>query len=162
VRGASHTDAGDIHELVAGYVDDGLLLPRSLDEITAEIASYVVVLDKHGRVRACAALHEYSPSLGEVSSVAVLPEDRGLGLGSLAVRGVESLARARGIDVLIAVTLADRFFESLGYERCAIAAFPEKLARYEALAAKGVLVSPKRCYRRLPSRERGRARRTGT
>lgn len=153
VRGALDADAAEIHELVAHHAEAGLVLPRSADEIAAAIDDYVVVTDPHGRVMACAALLEYSPSLGEVSSVVVSPEAQGRGLGSMAVRGVEAMARRRAIDELFAVTLADGFFHSLGYERCAIARYPEKLARYEALQARGVAVVPKSCFRKLASWE---------
>jgi len=151
VRGALDADATEIHELVAHHAEAGLVLPRSADEIAAAIDDYVVVTDRNGRVLACAALLEYSPSLAEVSSVVVSPEAQGQGLGSMVVRGVEASARRRDIDELFAVTLADGFFSSLGYERCAIARYPEKLARYEALARRGVQVVPKSCFRKLAS-----------
>lgn len=153
VRGATRADVAELHELVARYTDSGLLLPRTADDIAAAVADYVVVTDGHGRVMACAALREYSPSLGEVSSVVVTPEAQGTGLGSIAVRGVEGMARRRGIDELFALTLADGFFASLGYERCAIARYPEKLACYEQLAERGVEIVPKSCYRKLASWE---------
>lgn len=151
VRGAVAADVADIHQLVARHAESGVLLPRSEEDIAAAIDDYIVVTDGHGRVLACAALQEYSPSLGEVSSVAVAPEVQGAGLGSIAVRGVEGMARRRGIDELFALTLADGFFSSLGYERCAIARYPEKLARYEQLARRGVPIVPKSCYRKLAS-----------
>jgi len=149
VRGAIASDSAEILELVTHHADAGRILPRNADEIAASIGDYVVVTDAHGRVLACAALLEYSPSLGEVGSVVVSPDAQGQGLGSMAVRGVEAVARRRGIDELFAVTLADHFFHSLGYERCAIARYPEKLARYEELVRRGVAVVPKSCFRKL-------------
>lgn len=151
VRGATHADVTEIHELVARHAESGTLLPRTADEIAATVDDYVVVTDQHGRVMACAALQEYSPSLGEVSSVVVASEAQGAGLGSIAVRAVEGMARRRGIDELFALTLADGFFASLGYERCAIARYPEKLTRYERLARRGVTILPKSCYRKSAS-----------
>jgi len=148
VRGATASDAADIHLLVSAHVHDGTLLPRSAEEIVAAVEDYVVVTDGHDRVVACAALQEYSPSLAEVSSVVVDPSAQGLGLGSMAVRGVEAKARRREIDELFAVTLADGFFAALGYERCALARYPEKLARYDALARRGVPILPKSCFRK--------------
>ena len=71
------------------------MLPRTLDQIAARIDNYVVATDESGHVLACAALEEYSPSLAEVSSVAVSPTHHGKGLGTLVVLGVERLARAR-------------------------------------------------------------------
>lgn len=149
VRPATVGDVGDIHELVSLNAERGLILPRTTSDIAAAIDDYVTVADGHGRVTACAALQEYSPSLAEVGSVAVADAARGQGLGSMAVLGVEALARRRGVGELFALTLADHFFESLGYRRTAIDRYPEKLARYEALARRGVQVVPKSCFRKL-------------
>lgn len=149
VRGAIASDAGEIHELVTAFADSGLLLPRSADDIALAIDDYIVVSDQHGRVMGCAALHEYSPSLAEVGSVVVAPEAQGQGLGSIAVRGVEAIARRRGVDEIFALTLADRFFASLGYTRCAVARFPEKMARQAEMARLGVPVVPKSCFRKM-------------
>jgi amino-acid N-acetyltransferase len=147
-RPALPGDSADIHALIAGFADRGLLLPRTLDEIDAAIGDYVVVVDRHDRVRACAALVEYSPSLAEVAAVAVAADAQGQGLGSLAIRSVEAVARRRGFQDVFALSLAGRFFESLGYAEAPLAAFPEKIARYEALADRGVRVTPKACFRK--------------
>ena len=149
VRPSTMGDVGDIHELVTVNAERGLVLPRTTDDIAAAIDDYITVADGHGRVMACAALQEYSPSLAEVGSVAVSDQARGQGLGSMAVLGVEAVARRRGIGELFALTLADRFFESLGYRRSALDRYPEKLARYEALARQGVAIVPKSCYRKF-------------
>lgn len=122
------------------------MLPRTPAQIDARIDNYVVASDAKGHVVACAALEEYSPSLAEVSSVAVAPTHHGKGLGSQVVLGVERLARARDIEELFALSLTDNFFLSLGYKATTVSRFPEKLARYEALAQEGVEIIPKRCF----------------
>jgi amino-acid N-acetyltransferase len=99
-------------------------------------------------VVACAALEEYSPSLAEVSSVAVDPSQHGQGLGSQVVLGVERLARARDIEELFALSLTDKFFLSLSYEATTISCYPEKLARYDTLSRSGVEIVPKRCFQK--------------
>ena len=149
VRAASAADVEDIFELVSVNAERGLVLPRTASEIALALDDYIAVADGRGRVLACAALQEYSPSLAEVGSVAVADEAQGGGLGSMAVLGVEAMARRRGVGELFAVTLADRFFESLGYRRTALDRYPEKLARYEVLARQGVPIVPKSCFRKL-------------
>jgi amino-acid N-acetyltransferase len=108
-----------------------------------------VVATVGGRVVACAALEEYSPSLAEVSSVAVARSEHGNGLGTDVVLGVERLARARDIGELFAMSLSDRFFLSLDYAHTSISRYPEKLKRYEKLSSNGVDVVPKRCFQKL-------------
>jgi len=148
VRRAARADAGQILELVTQYAAQGLMLPRTFDQVAARIDNYVVVTDTTGRVIACAALEEYSPSLGEVSSVAVAPSHHGKGLGSQVVLGVERLARARDIEELFALSLTDNFFLSLSYKPTTISRYPEKLARYDTLSKSGVEIVPRRCFQK--------------
>jgi len=149
VRPAHAGDVAAIHAIVRRYAAQGALLPRTRLDIQAAIADYVVVVDDNRRVLACAALSVYSASLAEVSSVAVARSAQGQGLGSMAVRGIEGLARDRGITELFAMTTAEAFFESLGYQRSSVEEYPEKLARYELLRAAGVNVVERACYRKL-------------
>ncbi|MEP6550870.1 MAG: GNAT family N-acetyltransferase, partial [Gemmatimonadales bacterium] len=149
VRRAVRADAGQILGLVSEYAAQGLMLPRTFEQVAGRIDSYVVVAATGGRVVACAALEEYSPSLAEVSSVAVAPSHHGKGLGSQVVLGVERLARARDIDELFALSLTDDFFLSLSYKPTTISRYPEKLARYDALTKSGVAIVPKRCFQKV-------------
>lgn len=149
VRRAARPDAAQILELVTEYAAQGLMLSRTFDEIAARIDSYVVATDDAGRVIACAALEEYSPSLAEVSSVAVASSHHGKGVGSQVVLGVERLARARDIEELFAMSLTDRFFLSLSYQPTTISRYPEKLARYDTLTKSGVEIVPKRCFQKV-------------
>lgn len=148
VRTAARADVDEIWRLVSGYVAEGLMLPRTHEQVAMNIDNYVVAATG-GRVVACAALEEYSPSLAEVSSVAVAKSEHGSGLGTEVVLGVERLARARDIGELFALSLSDRFFLSLDYAPTSVSRYPEKLARYDKLAAEGVDVVPKRCFQKV-------------
>lgn len=149
VRRAARADAGQILELVSEYAAQGLMLPRTLDQIASRIENYVVATDAAGKVIACAALEEYSPSLAEVSSVAVAASHHGRGLGTQVVLGVERLARSRDIEELFALSLTDNFFLSLAYKPTTISRYPEKLARYDSLSRSGVEIVPKRCFQKV-------------
>jgi len=147
VRPARLSDVDQIHKLVSQYVADGSMLPRTAEQIALNIDNYVVA-SKGRRVVACAALEEYSPSLAEVSSVAVSPPEHGNGLGTQVVLGVERLARSRDVEEIFALSLTDRFFLSLDYAPTAISRYPEKLCRYEVLTNAGVNLVPKRCFQK--------------
>lgn len=147
VRPATRADVEQIYDLVKGYAAEGLMLPRTSEQIALNIESYVVAV-KGGRVVACAALEEYSPSLAEVSSVAVARAEHGNGLGTQVVLGVERLARTRDIDEIFALSLTDDFFIGLDYAPTAISRYPEKLSRYEVLTTAGVDIVPKRCFQK--------------
>lgn len=140
-------DVDQISALVTEYAAQGLMLPRTAEQIALNIDNYVVAA-VGSRIIACAALEEYSPSLGEVSSVAVAKSEHGNGLGTQVVLGVERIARARNISELFALSLTDQFFLGLGYEPTSVSLYPEKLARYETLEANGVEIVPKRCFQK--------------
>lgn len=152
VRPAHRGDIDAILELVTSYAAEGLMLPRTREQVAMNIENYVVAT-LAGRVVACAALEEYSPSLAEVSSVAVARSEHGKGLGTDVVLGIERLARARDINEIFALSLSDRFFLSLDYEPTSISRYPEKLARYEKLSAQGVDIVPKRCFQKILGNE---------
>ena len=148
IRSANLGDIDAILELVSAYAAEGLMLPRTREQVAMNIDNYVVAASG-GRVIACAALEEYSPSLAEVSSVAVARSEHGKGLGTDVVLGVERLARARNICELFAMSLSDRFFLALNYDATSISRYPEKLARYDRLSANGVDIVPKRCFQKV-------------
>lgn len=145
IRPAVARDAEQIAALVERFAADGRMLARSASQIALRIDDYVVAVDAHGSVAACAALDEYSPSLAEVASVAVVPAEQGMGLGSAVVQAVERNARRRGIRELFAMTLSDGFFASLGYAAASLHRYPEKLERYARLRAAGIPVVEKPC-----------------
>ncbi len=147
VRAATRADVDQITALVSEYAAEGLMLPRTPDQIALNIDNYIVAAIC-SRVIACAALEEYSPSLAEVSSVAVVKSEHGNGLGTQVVLGIERIARSRDINELFALSLTDRFFLGMGYEPTSISCYPEKLARYETLEADGVEIVPKRCFQK--------------
>ena len=148
VRRARLSDVKAIRELVATFAANGSMLPRTESDIASKIGGYVVAAGPDGRVLACAALEQFSPSLAEVASVAVARSEHGKGLGTEVVLGVERLARARNIEELFAMSLTDNFFLSMGYEATTVSRYPEKLARYERMKSAGIDVVPKRCFRK--------------
>jgi amino-acid N-acetyltransferase len=129
VRRAAPADAGAISALVAGYAAEDVMLPRTPEQVLLAVDDYVVATDAHGRVLACAALREYSPSLAELVSLAVAREAHGRGLGRVMVAEVERLAAKRGFASVFAHTLSPCFFEAVGYAPVDRGAFPEKRAR---------------------------------
>ena len=129
IRPARRADADGIVELVNGYASEGIMLPRTLDSVAHAIDDFVVAVTVRGKLLGCGALKEYSPSLAEVSSLAIERAAHGTGLGKRIVRKVEDLAAKRGIHELFALTLTPAFFESSGYSIADRAAYPEKIRR---------------------------------
>ena len=136
VRPACASDVPGIAALVNGYAAQAVMLPRSAESIALALDDFVVAADGHGRVVACGALKQYSPSLAEVASVAVSPEAHGHGVGRAIVAAVEGLARIRGVEEIFALTLTPGFFEAVGYDVDDRARYPEKLRRDCATCAR--------------------------
>jgi amino-acid N-acetyltransferase len=148
IRRAQLVDVLQVCALVNGYAAVKLMLPRTNQQIALELDNYVVAVTDGGQVLACAAIDEYSPSVAEIASVAVDSVRRGHGLGSQVVRAAEAVAKRRGYDTIFAMSLADKFFTSLGYEITTLGQFPEKAARYQQLSASGIDIRPKPCFQK--------------
>jgi amino-acid N-acetyltransferase len=135
VRKARPADVPAIAELVHGYADEHVMLPRTPEDVMLALDDYVVAVDGRGRVLGCGALREYSPSVAEVASIAVAREAQGQGVGRSVVARVEELARVRGYADVFLVTVTPGFFESLGYVRVGRASYPEKRCPHEVSMA---------------------------
>lgn len=129
VRMARAGDIASIVSIVNDYAADQVMLPISAERVALALDDFVVATDARGRVRACGALKEYSPSLAEVASLAVARGGHGGGVGRAIVEALESLARVRGIDELFALTLTAGFFEAVGYVVTERSRYPEKIRR---------------------------------
>lgn len=127
VRKARPADVPAIASLVNGYAGERKMLPRTPQQVALALDDYMVATDEAGRLLACGALREYSPSAAEVSSIAVAREAKGRGLGRDIVRAVEALARKRGFDDVFLFTVCPEFFAALGYTVVNRGRYPEKI-----------------------------------
>ena len=83
IRKALAKEAVDIHSLLGGFAQKGLLLPRSLSEIYDHLRDYFVIEDMEakGQIIAVCALGVCWGDLAEVRSLAVAEHYHGKGLG---------------------------------------------------------------------------------
>jgi amino-acid N-acetyltransferase len=128
-RAARPMDVPAIVALINDYAARGVMLPKSPEVVALALDDFVVAADQTGRLLGCAAIREYSPSIAEVGSVAVVARAHGTGIGGELVRRVERLAACRGVHHLVALTMTPRFFETLGYAVVEKSQYPEKIAR---------------------------------
>jgi N-acetylglutamate synthase-like GNAT family acetyltransferase len=126
LRSATVHEAAAIHRLITDHVQEGHLLPRDLDEITARIDRFVVAVDRR-RVLACAELAPLSPMVAEVRSLVVSAEARGHGLGTRIVDELARRASVAGFHKLCAFTHSPAYFVHMGFSIVPHVWLPEKI-----------------------------------
>lgn len=127
-RRARPADSAAIHALIAHYAAQGILLPRTEQNVREHIALFLV-LEEKGQIAGCVSLETYGSELAEIRSLAVSSEIRGRGLGARLVQYALSEARRRKIGRVFAVTHAPEFFVRQGFDTGSRRALPEKIAR---------------------------------
>lgn len=126
LRAATAADAPAIHALIVEHLDEGHLLPRTLEEVTAHADRFVVAADR-GRLVACGELAPLSRAVGEVRSLVVTRDARRLGLGADIIDELVLRATAAGFDRLCAFTHTPSYFVQLGFSIVPHVWLPEKI-----------------------------------
>lgn len=117
-------DIAAMQELVKPYVDEGIILYRSDDEVANTIRSYMVArLD--GKIIGFAALYIYSPLLGEIRSLVVGKGYQGKGIGKQIVRALLDEGRQYGLGRVLSLTFEKAFFLGLGFQEVSKEEIPE-------------------------------------
>lgn len=114
VRKASMRDIHALLKLINGYAAQGVMLPRTEFEMSENIRDFVLAWNGDTLV-GCGALHFYTPTAGEVRSLAVDPEVKSRGVGRAIVECLEKEARECGLHSIFAFTYATGFFRKLGF-----------------------------------------------
>jgi N-acetylglutamate synthase-like GNAT family acetyltransferase len=115
IRRATPEDVNAIIALITPFVEEGKLLPRTLDEFQ-ELLPTMFIAEMNGQVVGCAALEIYSRKLAEVRSLAVSQTVQGMGVGKLLVQACVDLARERNVLEVMAITSSDAFFMACGFD----------------------------------------------
>ena len=91
------------------------MLPRTEFEMSENIRDFTLAFSD-GHLVGCGALHFYSPTSGEVRSLAVDPKAKSQGIGRVIVEALESEAIEYRLHSIFAFTYVAGFFERLGFE----------------------------------------------
>jgi amino-acid N-acetyltransferase len=114
VRKASMQDIPALLDLINGYAAKGIMLPRTEFELSENMRDFTVAFD-NGRLAGCGALHFYSPTVGEIRSLAVAESHKTHGVGRLIVDALVSEAKLYGLDAVFAFTYVPGFFAKVGF-----------------------------------------------
>jgi amino-acid N-acetyltransferase len=125
VRKAVMHDIHAILELINGYAAKGLMLPRTEFEMSEAIRDFTVVASGD-RLLGCGALHFYTPTVGEIRSLAVREEAKTQGVGRLVVEALIEEAQRYELAAVFAFTYVAGFFNKLQFHQVERGALPLK------------------------------------
>jgi amino-acid N-acetyltransferase len=142
-RLARPADVEAICRLIQLYADQGLLLPRTDEQVRRNLSHFLVLTESTGsgalaneagttaseRLLGCVALEPYGHDLSEIRSLAVEPAAQNRGLGGKLIDAAVQTARRRRIARVFAVTQAPVLFERHGFYATVRQDVPEKIAR---------------------------------
>jgi amino-acid N-acetyltransferase len=119
----------DIHpllKLINGYASEGIMLPRTEFEMSENIRDFSVAYIGPQLV-GCGALHYYTPTSGEVRSLAVDPHIKARGIGKQVVEALEKEAVENELHAIFAFTYVPEFFRRLGFQEVERGELPLKV-----------------------------------
>lgn len=131
-REANIDDVGGILELIEPLEQQGVLLKRSRELLEQEIGQFRV-LERDGRIIACAGLYPYPESgTGEIACIVSHPDYRGGKRGQRLLAALESEARRIGLArVFVLTTQTAHWFIEQGFSESSRDELPgEKQALY--------------------------------
>jgi amino-acid N-acetyltransferase len=115
LRTATPNDIDRIIRFIEPFVEAGVLLARTYDEIEEWLPSFFIA-ESEGEIVGCAALEVYSKKLAEVRSLAVSSKVQGMGVGKALVKSCVDLARQKDILEVMAITSNEQFFKAVGFD----------------------------------------------
>ena len=114
VRKASMQDIPALLELINGYAAKGIMLQRTEFEMSENMRDFMVAYAGNQLV-GCGALHFYSPTMGEVRSLAVAESHKTHGIGRMLVDSLVYEAKLYGLDAVFAFTYVPGLFGRVGF-----------------------------------------------
>ena len=118
LRWATSADAAALHTLITAHLEEGRLLPRTLDELAAHAPRFVVAVESAAggeRMVGCAELAPLSSTVAEVRSLVVSRDARRHGLGVRMIEDLAARARRDGFSRLCAFAHDPAFFVRRGF-----------------------------------------------
>jgi amino-acid N-acetyltransferase len=114
LRPADVSEAPKLHALISANLEEGHLLPRTLEELKARAPRFIVAV-RARKIVGCAELAALSSHVAEVRSLAVQPKERGAGVGGSIVDELRRRARREGFEKLCAFTHVPAYFIQMGF-----------------------------------------------
>ncbi len=114
-----------ILDLINGYAAKGIMLARTEFELSEAIRDFSVVR-QGDTLLGCGALHFYTPTIGEIRSLAVDEKAKTKGVGRVLVEALVAEAMVYELDAVFAFTYVVDFFCKVGFHVVERGALPLK------------------------------------
>jgi amino-acid N-acetyltransferase len=114
IRKAGMRDIHALLRLINSYAAEGIMLPRTEFEISENIRDFTVVY-AGSQLIGCGALHFYTPTSGEIRSLAVAPAVKKRGVGALLMEALEKEAINDNLNAIFTFTYVAEFFRKIGF-----------------------------------------------
>jgi len=114
IRPAQTKDVRAIRALIDTYAPDRRLLTKHTVTIYEDVQEFVVA-EQNNTIVACGALHVMWEDLGEVRTLAVVPELKRKGIGKLILETLLDEAKRLGLTRVFCLTFETDFFGKFGF-----------------------------------------------
>jgi amino-acid N-acetyltransferase len=114
IRKARIYEVQDIWRMLHDFAEKDVL-PRTMADLYSQVREYFVYRKGNDPLIGVAALHIFWEDLGEIRSVAVLPNFQKKGIGSDLVKKCVEEADSLGLKKVFALTTRPDFFKRLGF-----------------------------------------------
>lgn len=126
IRKMKIDDASYIIALMRPFIDRGILLNRTEQELQENFSDYIVY-ELDGAIRACASLKIYDDMQGEICAIAVDKTCSHMGIGPKLVFYLIEEAKRKNIKtVFVLTTQTSDWFEKIGFTADDIETLPDK------------------------------------
>ena len=125
-RRARLGDVEPLYQMIQGYAERGIMLPRSRKVLEKQIEEFVVA-ESDGMVIGCGSLCRLGSDLVEIRSLGISEGYKGKGIGSMLVSTLLEEAKRREIPKVMALTYEVSFFVKNGFSVVEKEIFPEKV-----------------------------------
>ncbi|WP_163858294.1 N-acetyltransferase [Paenibacillus elgii] len=127
-RQATAQDIDTLYDIIQGYAEKGIMLPRTKETLSVQLDTFVVA-EIDGQLVGCGSLTRLGQDLVEIRSLGVSDGYKGQGIGKALVNSLVHEAKRQGIPKVMALTYEVAFFERNGFTVVEKEIFPEKVWR---------------------------------
>jgi amino-acid N-acetyltransferase len=125
-RKAVPEDVEPLFEMIKGYAERGIMLPRSREILQRQLEHFIVA-EVDGVVVGCGSLCRLGNDLVEVRSLGISEGYKGLGIGSRLLDRLVEEAERQQIPKVMALTYEVSIFQKNGFAVVEKEIFPEKV-----------------------------------